>query len=101
YVTIRKLKMSKSLEEGDARAAAVAKTPWRVSLDAMKNRVKSVEYIHPASIPHMTIAVVILDNGYALQGMSAPADPDNFNEELGKQFAHEDALKKMWALEAY
>lgn len=90
-----------SLRDTDDRSKAVQKTPWRVSLDAMKRRVKSVEYVFPTSIPHMTIAVVMLDNGYALQGKSAPADPANFNKELGQQYAYEDAMRQLWALEAY
>lgn len=90
-----------TMEASDASARAVQKTPWRVSLEAMKRRIANVEYIYPASIPHMTIAVVLLDSGYALQGMSAPADPANFNLEKGKEFALENALQKMWALEAY
>lgn len=90
-----------SLEKGDAIAAEVAKTPWRVSLESMKSQVDTVEYIYPETIPHMTIAIVVLKNGYALQGMSAPADPTNFNEEKGKEFAYEDALRKLWPLEAY
>jgi len=90
-----------SLEATDASSAAVQVTPWRVSLDMMKKRVASVEYIYPKSIPHMTIAIVLLDNGYALQGMSAPADAANFNEEKGKEFAYEDAMRKLWPLEAY
>jgi hypothetical protein len=90
-----------SLQNSDDRSAAVQKTPWRVSLESMKNRVASVEYIYPVSIQHMTIAIVILDNGYALQGMSAPADPENFNEKLGQEYAYEDAMRKMFSLEAY
>jgi hypothetical protein len=90
-----------SLRVSDNTSKAVQKTPWRVSLDAMKRRVVSVEYLFPHSIPHMTIAVVILDNGYALQGKSAPADPANFNEDTGKQYAYEDAMRQLWALEAY
>lgn len=90
-----------SLDKGEASAAEVAKTPWRVSLDKMKEQVDTVEYIYPETIPHMTIAVVVLKNGYALQGMSAPADPANFNEEKGKEFAYEDALRKLRPLEAY
>lgn len=89
------------LDETEARAAAVSKTPWRVTLDSMKRLVDKVEYINPTSIPHATIAIVLLYNGYALQGWSAPADPENYNEELGKQYAYEDALRKMWPLEAY
>lgn len=90
-----------ALEQTDERSKAVQKTPWRVSLDGMKKQVLSVEYIYPKSIPHMTIAIILLKNGYALQGMSAPADPANFNEALGQEYAYEDAMKKLWSLEAY
>jgi hypothetical protein len=93
--------VASSLQASDDRAKSVQKTPWRVSLSAMKRRVASVEYIYPKSIPHMTVCIIILDNGYALQGMSAPADPENFNAEKGKEFAYEDAMRKMWPLEAY
>lgn len=89
------------LDETNERSKVVQKTPWRVDLASMKLRVASTEYIHPESIPHATIAIVILDNGYALQGWSAPADPSNFNADLGKQYAYEDAMRKMWPLEAY
>lgn len=90
-----------SLDESNERSKAVQKTPWRVDLDKMKELVKSTEYINPESLPHMTIAVVVLENGYALMGMSAPADPANFNADLGKEYAYEDALRKLWPLEAY
>lgn len=93
--------VGEGLRDTDNRSKAVQQTPWRVSLDALKRRVKSVEYIFPQAIPHMTIAVVMLDNGYALVGESAPADAENFNEQLGKEYAYENALRKMWPLEAY
>lgn len=89
------------LDETNQRSKHVQKTPWRVDLAMMKERVANVEYINPVSIPHATVAIVILDNGYALQGWSAPADPENFNADLGKQYAYEDAMRKMWPLEAY
>lgn len=90
-----------SLDASNESSKAVQKTPWRVDLDKMKQSVASVEYIHPETIPHMTIAIVLLHNGYALDGMSAPADAENFDEEKGKQYAYEAALRKMWPLEAY
>jgi len=90
-----------SLQIGDDSAASVQKTPWRVSLASMKKQVAKVEYLYPETLPHMTIAVLTLHNGYALQGMSAPADPTNFDAEKGKEFAYEDAIRKMWSLEAY
>lgn len=90
-----------SLEITDAAAASVQKTPNRVSLEAIKEKVDSVEYIHPSSAPHFTLALVKMKNGYIVTGQSAPADPENFNEEKGKQFAYEDAVRKVWPLEGY
>ena len=90
-----------SLQTSDDQAAAVQKTPNRVTLESMEAKVKNVEYINPEAASYMTIAVVALENGYVLIGKSAPADPDNFNEELGKKFAREDAIRQMWPLEGY
>lgn len=94
--------MTGSLEAGEAAAAAAQKPgAERVTLDNMKARIKSEEYIHPADAAHMTIAVITLDNGYILVGKSAPADPTNFDAGLGQRFAYEDALRQMWPLEGY
>ena len=90
-----------ALKAGDAAASAVQKTPNRVTLAGMEARVMSCEYLHPVAVPHLTIAVVILDNGFSLVGKSASADPENFNAELGRRFAYEDALRQMWQLEGY
>lgn len=94
-------KTKTSLEASDDLAASVQKTPNRVTLESMKARVASTEFIIPNNCRHMTIAVVTLDNGFTLVGKSAPADPKNFNEAVGKQFAFEDALSSMWPLEGY
>jgi hypothetical protein len=93
--------VASSLQVSDDASAAVQKTPWRVTLEQMKARITSEEFIHPNLIPHMTICILMIDNGYAVVGKSAPADPENFNEELGEQFAREDALRQIWPLEAY
>ncbi len=90
-----------SLQLADEQAAAVQKTQNRVTLESMENKIKTVEYIIPKEASYMTIAVVITQNGYVLVGKSAPADPENFNAELGKKFAREDAVRQMWSLEGY
>jgi hypothetical protein len=40
-------------------------------------------------------------NGFAVVGKSAPADPSNYDEELGKRFAKEDCIRQLWQLEGY
>lgn len=90
-----------SLEITDQESSAVQKTQHRVTLESMLAKIASEEYIHPECIPHMTICVLMTENGYAIVGKSAPADADNYNEELGRKFAREDAIRQMWPLEAY
>lgn len=87
-----------SLKVTDEQSAAVQKTPNRVSLADVEGKVSDIEYINPASSPQLTIAVVKLNNGYVVLGESAPADPANFNADLGKKFAYENAIRKVWPL---
>lgn len=49
----------------------------------------------------LTICVLVLKNGYTVVGKSACASPENFNAELGRKIAREDARKQIWALEGY
>lgn len=90
-----------TLESWDDQAAAVQKTPNRVTLESMEAKVRQIEYFCPTIAPQMTVACVLLENGYVLTGKSAPADSANFNADLGKKFAREDAMRQMWALEGY
>ena len=90
-----------SLEITDKESAAVQKTEHRVTLESLLAKIEHEEYIYPVSITHMTICVMLTDNGFAIVGKSAPADPENFDEALGRKFAREDALRQMWPLEAY
>lgn len=91
----------KSLEISDTEAASVQKTPNRVTLDSIKGAIVETEYFHPALCPHMTVAFVRMMNGFVVLGQSAPADPANFDAELGKRFALEDAIRRIWPLEGY
>lgn len=44
----------------------------------------------------LTICVLVLDNGFTIVGKSACADPKNFNAEIGKKIAREDAVRQIW-----
>lgn len=87
-----------SLQVTDEQSAAVAKTPNRVALSDVEAKISNVEYINPSTSPQLTIAVVKLNNGFVVLGESAPADPVNFNAELGQKFALENATRKIWPL---
>ena len=49
----------------------------------------------------LTICVLVLRNGYMVTGESACASPENFDEELGRKIARDNARNKIWALEGY
>lgn len=90
-----------SLKVTDDASKAVQKTPYRIALKYIESRITEVEHIWPRGAPHMTIAVVYLDNEFILVGKSTPADPQNFDRELGKKFAYEDAIRQAWPLFAF
>ena len=46
----------------------------------------------------LTFCTLVLTNGYTVTGQSACADPSNFNPEIGRRIAREDAVKKIWPL---
>jgi hypothetical protein len=35
------------------------------------------------------------------RGKAAPASPENFDPEVGKRYAYEDAFRELWPLEGY
>ena len=49
----------------------------------------------------LTICALTLKNGFQVVGESAAASPANFDAELGKKIARDNARNKIWALEGY
>lgn len=90
-----------SLKASDAAAAAAQKTPNRVTRESMLAKIQHEQFINPASQPTVTICVMTLANGFVLVGKSAPADPENFDPDLGAELAREDCIRQMWPLEGY
>lgn len=48
-----------------------------------------------------TICSLVLKNGYVVVGKSAAVSMENFDEEIGKMIARDDARNQIWALEGY
>lgn len=91
-----------TLKAGEELAASVQKTGHpRVTLEHLHSKVEQVQYINPPFAPHLTVALVQCKNGFILIGKSAPADPANFDAEVGKKFAFDDAIRELWSLEGY
>ena len=49
----------------------------------------------------LTFCVLVLRNGFTVTGESACASPENFNAEIGKKIARENAVQKIWPLMGY
>lgn len=49
----------------------------------------------------LTICILKMRNGFTVTGESACASPENFDAELGRKIARENAVKKIWPLLGY
>lgn len=54
---------------------------------------------HPLNL--LTFCVLVLRNGLTVTGESACASPENFDPELGRKIARENAVSKIWPLMGY
>lgn len=49
----------------------------------------------------LTFCVLVLRNGFTVTGESACASPENFDAELGRKIARQNAVNKVWPLMGY
>ncbi len=56
-------------------------------------------YVFPGTT--VTTCLLTLHNGFNVLGESAAASPENFNEEIGRKIARDNARNKIWTLEGY
>lgn len=99
-----------SLQTTDAAAAAVAVAP-RVQLKDIEAAI-GARYDFTAdqavgaapavdSLKLLSVCILVMRNGFSVIGKSAPASADNFNADLGRKFAYEDAIRQLWPLMGY
>lgn len=98
-----------SLKETEAECAAVATAP-RVSLASIEAAISArydftadaavnaldMPAIEPLKV--LSICILVLNNGFTIIGKSAPASAENFNADLGRKLAYEDAIRQCWPL---
>lgn len=68
----------------------------RVTLEEVQSVIKKTEYT-VLQDGRTTIALVTLDNGFTIRGESSCVSKENFNQELGEEYATRDAQSKIWA----
>jgi len=53
------------------------------------------------SLRLLTFCVLVLKNGFTVTGESACASPENFDAEIGRKIARQNAVDKIWPLMGY
>jgi len=72
----------------------------RVTSDHIESVIHSEQYhLFPGTT--LTVCALTLENGYIVVGESACASPENFDADIGRKIARQDAFNKIWALEGY
>jgi hypothetical protein len=61
---------------------------------------KNVPAFNPA-LSLLTFCVLVLRNGFTVTGESACASPENFDAEIGRKIARQNAAAKIWPLMGY
>lgn len=63
------------------------------------------DYMPPVPVNHplrlLTFCVLVLKNGFTVTGESACASPENFDVEVGRKIALENAKQRVWPLMGY
>ena len=49
----------------------------------------------------LTFCVLVLRNGFTVTGESACASPENYDAEIGRKIARQNAVQKIWPLMGY
>ena len=57
--------------------------------------------VYPTALGLLTFCVLELQNGFTVTGESACASPENFDAELGRKIARQNAMQKLWPLMGY
>lgn len=55
----------------------------------------------PSALGLLTFCVLVLKNGFTVTGESACASPENFDAEIGRKIARQNAVAKIWPLMGY
>ena len=75
-------------------------TAPRVTTESINSKIKGTQYyVFPGTT--VTVALIELENGSSVIGESACVSPENFDEEIGRKFAYQNAFNKIWPLEGY
>ena len=82
----------------DAQDVVKGKPYPKVTQASIEGKIERVDYI----LHHyLTICIIEMKSGFMVSGQSAPASEKNFDAEVGKRYAYDNAFKQLWPLEGY
>lgn len=84
----------------EAMIVAKGLTAPRITPSGIEATIKGVAY-HVFPGTRLTVCCLTLLNGFNVVGESACASSENFDPEVGRRIARENAKQKIWALEGY
>lgn len=75
---------------------------WVRVLDEQSGVINAFDAVPPPpALGLLTFCVLVLKNGFTVTGESACASPENFNAEIGRKVARDNAVAKVWSLMGY
>ena len=92
--------MTKNEHEIEAEIQAKGLNAPRLNPQMIDDTVVSEQYhVFPGTT--MTVCALTLRNGFIVIGESAAVSQANFDTDIGRKIARENARNKIWALEGY
>lgn len=98
----------------EQKIIAKGKTAPRITLDDIEANIRYETYFTAAegaleadgdpgdeALELLTFCVLVLGNGFTVTGESACASPENFDAEIGREIARQNAVAKIWPLMGY
>lgn len=70
----------------------------KLTTEYLNSLVDNVGYVYQGLL---TICTITLKNGFQLVGTSACVSKDNYDVQIGRNIAYENAFAKLWELEGY
>ncbi len=86
---------------GDLAANIASEHYFTAGEGVTSNFAEDMGPLYPNSLNLLTFCVLVLRNGFTVTGESACASPENFDAELGRKIARENAVNKVWPLMGY
>lgn len=81
--------------------ANIASEHYFTAQDGVLGAYKNNDDVRIEALGLLTFCVLVLRNGFTVTGESACVSPENFDAEIGREIARQNAVNKIWPLMGY